>query len=105
MLLRSGFLPGAGAQLVGFGDGRGMSVMPSPMYPGTAQRRRGARVQPGKLTPNRFALGLPIPAHLSSDKQLPGLEIQSEFDQTGIFGIDCRIGMMTLCRLGFPRPS
>ena len=35
-----------------------------------------------KLTPDRFAFGLPTPAHtVSSDKQLPGLEIQSGFDR------------------------
>ena len=55
--------------------------MSSPTYLGPAQRRRGAGIQLGKLTPDQFAFGLPTPAHLGSDKQLPGFEIQSGFDR------------------------
>ena len=36
-----------------------------------------------KLTPDRFAFGLPAPALLSPDKQLPGLGTESEFDRFG----------------------
>ena len=42
-----------------------------------------AGILPVKLTPDQFVFGLPIPAHLSSDKQLPGLETTSVFDRLG----------------------
>ena len=72
-------LPGAGAQPVGFGDGRCTFRITRPTYPGPGQRRPNA---------DRFAFGLPTPAHLSSDKQLlgvgaqlPGVGAQSGFDR------------------------
>ena len=55
-------LPGSGAQPVGFRDGRRKFGMSSPVYPGQAQRRPNAEIQQVKLTPNRFAFGLPTPA-------------------------------------------
>ena len=72
--------PGDGAQPVGFGDGCRKFGMSNLTYPGLAQRRPNAGIQQVKLTLNRFAFGIPTPALLSPDKQLPGLGTQSEFD-------------------------
>ena len=65
-------LPGAGAQLVGFGDSQRKFGMSSAAYPGLAQCRPSAGMQQEKPTADRFAFGLPTPALLSPDKQLPG---------------------------------
>ena len=76
-------LPESGAQLVGFRDGRRKFGMSSPVYPSLAQRQQNAGIQQVKLTPDWFAFGLPTPALLSPDKQLPGLGTESEFDRFG----------------------
>ena len=52
-----------------------------PDIPGNGPMLTEAGIQPVKLTPNRFAFGLPTLVHLSSDRQLPGLWTQSGFDR------------------------
>ena len=61
-------LPGAGAQPIGFGDGRCPFGITSPTYSGPAQRRPNAGIQPVMLTPDQFAFELPTLAHLSSSE-------------------------------------
>ena len=56
-----GQIPGAGAQPVGFGDGRCTFGITSPAYPGMAQHRPNAGIQPVKLAPHRFAFERPTP--------------------------------------------
>ena len=60
------------------------------IYPGAVDRTPEPRGQlpgtwtpPVKLNPDQFVFGLPIPAHLSSDKQLPVLETTPAFDRFG----------------------
>ena len=55
-------LPGAGAQLLGSRDGRRKFGMSNPTYLGLARRQPNARIQQVRLTPDRVAFGLPIPA-------------------------------------------
>ena len=59
---------GAGAQRVGFRDGRCTFGITSPTYPaGPAEHRPGAGIQPVKPAPDRFAFGIPIPVYPSLD--------------------------------------
>ena len=87
-------LPGAGAQPLGFRDGRRKFGMSRPAYRQLTQRRLNAGIHQVKLTPDRFAFGLLTTALLSPEKQLPGLGTESEFYRFGD-------GLPKMIRLGF----